>query len=111
MSLSPSRVVFRGTTCLMRLLRPGPFWEVEVEPGRPEHVLADLLVLVRAAARYSEAAHDGTVPLEGVAALGSDDRVLAHPADLGEEDRVGVPPAFEHVGGPLHDGRRIGLGQ
>jgi hypothetical protein len=37
--------------------------------------------------------------------------VLAHPPDLGEEHRVGVPPALEHVRGTLHDGRRVGLGQ
>src|SRR5580704_19521742 len=70
---------------------PGPLGEVQVEPGRPQHVLADLLVLVGAAAGDPEAAHDLPVPLERVPALGGDDRVLAHPADLGEEHRVGVP--------------------
>src|SRR5690242_8429490 len=78
-----------------------PLGEVQLESGRSQHVLADLLVLVRAAAGDAEAADDDPVALERVAALGGHDGVLTHPPDLREEHRVGVPPVLEHHGGAL----------
>src|SRR4029077_5901689 len=68
--------------------RARPLREVELEAGRLEHVLADPLVLVRAAAGDTQAAEDHAVALDRDAALGGHEGAVAHPADLGEEHRV-----------------------
>src|SRR5690348_892454 len=93
----------RSSRCLV-LPRARPLREVELEAGRLQHIHADLLVLVRAAARDAQAAQDDPVTLDRHAALGGDDGPVAHAADLGEEHRVGAAPVLEHLGRPLHDG-------
>src|SRR6266702_3637044 len=91
--------------------RARPLREVELEAGRREHVLADPLVLIGAGAGDAQAAENDAIALDRHAALGGHDGPVAHPADLGEEHRVGVAPVLQHLRGPLHDGRGVRLGQ
>jgi hypothetical protein len=51
--------------------RARPLREVELEAGRREHILADPLVLVRAAAGDTQAAEDGAVALGTVRSTAS----------------------------------------
>jgi hypothetical protein len=79
--------------------------------GGLEHIHADLLVLIRAAARDAQTPEDGAVAFDRDATLGRHDRAVPHPADLREEHRIGVPPVLQHFGWALHDGGGVRLGQ